>query len=452
MFGYKGNDQCGMKSCLHKLPRHGYKNGQRVEHEEVTGLKQTPPIVHREVPVFTASPVLDTPSRSNSSILSPTRRNSQTTDASLASPVSPTSNQGGFGIAKMSSLVARPFLRRAKTSFSVTPPSSTETGSLHTPLLSRSRSTSVGTASAKESRLGEGHHHLARTLSLGLASGTTHSSKVIPKAVPPVVESARHPGCIDEDVVEEEEAEEAEEADKATELDQPEHRPHAVHRPSLLIPHSPASDDSASVVPIHDCCEACTRTTLLGMKENYIPPFSPSAIRKMKREQEEKEQVTRIQEDVAKAVASAAPISDGPRKIWNGHTWEDDPSTATTTPQKTDSSLPPRIPETAEDSDDDDPEQKKSSLGPTFGNAKARAMMVDEVEYVRRMRRASHTSLEDAVQLEAMEPEKERKACFFSGQKARPPSPKHHVEPPSPDHGVWYVESQGACLELRTIR
>lgn len=429
-----------MKSCLHKQPRHGYKNGHRVEHDEVKGIKQTPLIVHREVPVLAASPILESPLRSNSSILSPIRRNSQATDTVTSSiPTSPTSTQGGF--AKMSSLVTRPFLRRAKTSFSAIPHSSTEIDSLHAPLLSRSRSTSVGTASAKESGLGEGHHHLGRTLSLGLSSISGHPAPVKPKVAPPVTESARHPGCIDEDVFEEEEAEENDKESERPPLDsQPEHRSHAVHRPSLLIPHlphSPAPGDHAAVIPIHDCCEACTRTTLLGMRENYIPPFSPSAIRKIKREQEEKEQGARIQEEVAKAVASAAPVSDGPRKIWNGHTWEEEASAINQ--QKTDASLSLNAPDTADDSDDDDPEQKKSSLGPTFGNEKARTMMVDEVEYVRRMRRASNTSLDEAAQAEASEPEKVKKACFFSGEKMHKSSPKLPVEPISPDQGVWYV-------------
>lgn len=429
-----------MKSCLHWAPRHGYKNGLRIEHNEATGLKETPPIIHRDIPALAASPLLETPSRSTSSILSPVRRNSQSHDIPIASatPVSPTSSHGGFGIAKMSSLVTRPFLRKSKTSSSAITQASSETDSLDAPLLSRSRSTSVGAASTgKGSALEEGKIDLTRTRSLGLPFGNTDSQTVKPKVAPIVVESARHPGCIDEDVIEEEEAEEEDEVTAIHQVDdQPEHRSHAVHRPSLLIPHSPVPEDFASVIPIHDCCEACTRTTLLGMRENYIPPFSPSAIRKIKREREEKEQGARIQQEVAEATA---PVTAGPRKIWDGHSWVEEATTAADE-QKTGENHALKNKDTTDDSDDDDPEQKKSSLGPTFGNEKARTMMVDEVEYVRRMRRASNTSIEEAADAEAQGSEKGKKTCFFSGEKAHTLSPKHTTEATSPDHGIWSVD------------
>jgi hypothetical protein len=244
--------------------------------------------------------------------------------------------------------------------------------------------------------------------------------------------STRHPGCIEEEAIDEEEDDE-EAIGIHQEQRQVEHRPHAVHRPSLLIPHSPIPEYSASVIPIHDCCEACTRTTLLGMRENYIPPFSPSAIRKLKREREEKEQGARIQQEIAQATA---PVSSGPGRIWDGHSWVEEASSAVDE-QKTGANHTSDSKDTTDDSDDDDPEQKKSSLGPTFGNEKARTMMVDEVEYVRRMRRASNASMEEAAQAEAQGSEKGKKTCFFSGEKAHTLSPKHTAEAISQDHGIW---------------
>lgn len=171
------------------------------------------------------------------------------------------------------------------------------------------------------------------------------------------------------------------------------------------------------------------------MKEDYTPPFSPSAFRKIQREREEKQDRAKVENDVAQ-VASVA--TQGPRKVWNGRSWEEE---SVSTGDKEHAVSKPTSTTTKVDEDsDDDPEQRASSVyGPAFGNEKARTMIVDEVEYVRRLRRASNTStLDEASEQPNEESSASKKSCFFNGEKtcksklAGCPS-----KVSSPDHGIW---------------
>lgn len=438
-FGYKGEDTCGLKSCLLKSAHKEYHEDTK-NYDTLTGPKPTPAIVHRDPPYPLATPSEIVSSPKSSGILSPVLRHSPSVPPPSPSqvPTSPTSSHG-FGIGKMSSLVTRPFLRRSRTSSSSLLRSPSQ-DSTHAPLLSRSRSTSIGASSLVKTSPDLDSSALTRSRSVNLPPASDESVHGKPKLAALVCEKVRHPGCIDEEAIAEEEDDNVVLSPIGTPdgthvLHQPpshsHRRPSLLHSPTSLL-HSPTPIDVPAVIPIHDCCEACTRNTLLGMKEDYTPPFSPSAIRKVQREREDKQERAKVEKDVAQVASVAA---QGPRKVWNGRAWVEEPVSTGETEQAKSKQTTDMTP-ADEDSDDDDPEQRKSSkYGPTFGNEKARTMMVDEVEYVRTMRRASNTStLDEASEQPTQEASAGKKACLFHGDKLRKSKP---AEIPSPDHGIW---------------
>lgn len=446
-FGYKGEDQCGLRSCLLKSAHKEYLQEIKEQTPPSTGPKATPSIVHRETPNALASPLEIAPhAKSSSGLLSPVLRHSPSQadrpSSPIRSPTSPSSSHG-FGISKVSSLVTRPFLRRSRTSSSTVPRSESQ-DSVRAPLLSRSRSTSIGALSLRKGPLGETSHALTRSQSVNPSSASNPAGETKPNLVPLVCEKVRHPGCIDEEAVAEEEDDDIAHspADMREDFQAMQRTPTQPPRHASLLP-SPMSTDTPTVIPIHDCCDACTRNTLLGMREDYTPPFSPSAIRKIQREQEEKQERAKVDKDVAK-VASVTPR--GPRKVWNGRTWVEE--TVSTGEEGRMQARATSVTSGADEDSDDDPEQRASSIhGPTFGNDKARSMMVDEVEYVRRLRRASSTStLEQAGEQPIPEAIASKKNCIFNGEKIRKPKAADSArEIPSPDHGIWYVEKIPRC-------
>ena len=447
-FGYKGEDKCGLRSCLLKSAHKEYLHDAKEHTPAPAGPKATPAIVHRESPYALASPLeIVPPAKSSPGILSPILRHSHSEADphvhSIPSPTSPSSNHG-FGISKVSSLVTRPFLRRSKTSSSTVSRLESQDPE-HAPLLSRSRSTSIGASPLRGGPSDATSHALTRSRSANLSSASNPASETKPKLVPLVCEKVRHPGCIDEEAVADEDEDDIalSPADMQEDLQAVQHTPPQPPRRASLL-HSPMPTHVPMVIPIHDCCEACTRNTLLGMREDYTPPFSPSAIRKIQREREEKQERAKADKDVAK-VASVAP--HGPRKVWNGRTWTEE--TVSTGEEGRTQAQETSVPSGPDEDSDDDPEQRASSIhGPTFGNDKARSMMVDEVEYVRRLRRASSTStLEQAGEQPNPEAIASKKSCILHGEKIRKPKAADSArEITSPDHGIWSVGKKSLLL------
>ena len=436
-FGYQGPDKCGLRSCLLKSAHKEYLQDVKEHTSPETGPKATPAIVHRDSPNEPATPLQSIPStKSSSGILSPVLGHSHSQASPPQSPIhppaSPTSNHG-FGMSKVSALVARPFLRRSKPSSSTVPRSESQ-DSVHVPLLSRSRSTSVGASSLRKAASDVSSHALTRSQSVNSPSTGTQKGEPKPNLVPLDCEKLRHPGCIDEEATAENEEEDIMSSPLNLRADNPALQSTPTQPPSRAsLLHSPMQTDLPITLPIHDCCEACTRNTLLGMREDYTPPFSPSAIRKIQREREEKQERVTAEKDIAKAVSVPPP---GSKRVWDGRAWvEEHVSTSEQAPGKA-------ATEGADEDSDEDPEQRPSSiLGPTFDNEKAKKMMVDEVEYVRRLRRASSTStLEQVGEQSISEASSSKRACVFNGEKIRKSRPEDTATATaSPDHGIWYA-------------
>ncbi|KAJ9100772.1 hypothetical protein QFC19_005511 [Naganishia cerealis] len=427
-FGYKGDDQCGLKSCLHKSA-HDATEGDIHAKKLVTprGIHPTPPIVHSH-PDACASFTKVLPH-----ISSPIRRNSNSQQGTLSSPLqtprSPASStSSSFGIGKMSSFVTRPFLRRARSSTSSVAGNETSTASDSGSPLSRSRSYSTSASSAADPSASYGR---ARSQSFGSPTESEEDPKRKMEFRPLLREAVRHPGCIEEDVIEEEEV--VEDAEDEQECNHsPQREPYATEPEEL--------PGSSSVLLIHDCCKACVRNTLLGMKEDYVPPFSESAMRKIQRDREEEEKNKRIEKDVADVAAAAVGAGcEGSKRIWNGNSWI--PETDLPSSERLHTSRHPGTNNEAEEADSDNESETRSGSssrrGSGFDVDKAKSMVVDEVEYVRRMRRASidsnseHAGMENADHRGSNEEQKGNGKCIVT-------KVSHAFgDIPSPDHGIW---------------
>ncbi|KAJ9101151.1 hypothetical protein QFC21_003369 [Naganishia friedmannii] len=357
----------------------------------------------------------------------------------------------------MSSFVTRPFLRRSGSSTSSLLKDTGSPDSASATRLSRSRSYSTSTTSSAVALphpnifRGQGRSQsFSSTITAGSDDDPIPTGSIV-EVRPGMREVARHPGCIEEDVIEEE-------AVNDTEIDLPPNPQRCDHRAQQLpttITEEPSdittiTSSSSSVLPIQDCCEACTRNTLLGMNEDYIPPFSESAIRKIQREREEHEQNMQVVADAAAAAGAAVAAGTTmeeeeeddvqPKRIWNGKEWVLETSELPSSEQ-TSSKRSSAVYEHGDAEVDMDNASRPTSSGTSgsrrgsglFDTDKAISMMVDEVEYVRRMRgQASSSSLrpeEVGNWVEVGQKRAERGIREKDGHALR--------EIPSPDHGVW---------------
>jgi hypothetical protein len=279
-----------------------------------------------------------------------------------------------------------------------------------------------------------------------------NGSKV--EVLPVLREVARHPGCIEEDVIEEEAVDDTEVDDIASNPQTGDHQPQQA--PFSAEPTE--IPGSSPVLPIHDCCESCTRNTLLGMKEDYVPPFSESAIRKIQREREEHEQNMQVVADAAAAagaaLAAGARIEEEeeeenvqPKRIWDGKEWVLETSDLPSNEQRSSRSNSAIHDEVNKDEVDSHADSRPTGTGSASGSRrgsglfdtdKAKSMMVDEVEYVRRMRgQVSNSNIRSEAAGMGKSSGDSRSSVDAGQTGIGREDSRATAETSSPDHGVW---------------